>query len=108
VRTKWFPEIRLHMPNTPFILVGTKADLRNNAEVLARLRAEGRGPVTTAEGQGLADELGASLYLECSALTQQGLKAVFDEAIVTAMEAKSAASGTKGGGKGSRGKCDIM
>ena len=28
VRTKWVPEIRHHCPNTPFILVGTKADLR--------------------------------------------------------------------------------
>lgn len=76
------------MPNTPFILVGTKVDLRTNPEVLARLRAEGKQPLSTADGMRLAEELGALKYLECSALTQQGLKAVFDEAIKIALEAK--------------------
>lgn len=33
------------------------------------------------EGAGLARKLGAVTYLECSALTQKGLKAIFDEAI---------------------------
>jgi Ras-related C3 botulinum toxin substrate 1 len=76
------------MPNTPFIIVGTKMDLRTNAEVVARLRSEGKAPVTAADGERLAMELGAARYLECSALTQQGLKAVFDEAIRTALEAR--------------------
>lgn len=75
------------MPNTPFIIVGTKLDLRNNEEVVSRLRAEGQAPLTTSDGQRLAAELGAMAYLECSALTQQGLKTVFDNAIKGAMEA---------------------
>jgi len=63
-------------------------DLRSNAEVIGRLRAEGKAPVTAADGEKLAAELGAARYVECSALTQQGLKAVFDEAIRTALQAK--------------------
>lgn len=40
----------------------------------------------SADGKRLADELGAARYLECSAKTQQGLKAVFDAAISVALE----------------------
>jgi len=74
------------MPNVPFLLIGTKMDLRNNEEVLQRLRQEGKSPITTADGNRLAAELGAVGYLECSALTQQGLKTVFDNAIKNALE----------------------
>jgi hypothetical protein len=65
-------------------------DLRSSPDVVARLAKEGREPVTTAQGQALAAELkGICRYLECSALTQVGLKAVFDAAIQVAMEGKA-------------------
>ena len=65
----------------PFILVGTKLDLRNDPDTIARLQQKRRAPVNTEEGEALAHELGAYKYIECSALTQQGLKGVFDDAI---------------------------
>lgn len=85
-RAQWYPEIRHNNPDTPFILVGTKTDLREDPEVLEKLEKKRQAPVHTAEGQRLADELGAARFLECSAKTQQGLKAVFDAAISVALE----------------------
>ncbi|KAJ6239148.1 hypothetical protein M0813_25360 [Anaeramoeba flamelloides] len=70
-KSKWKPEITNHCPNTPFILCGCKSDLRK----------ENQDHVTTEEGRKMAQELGAMKYVECSALTQSGLKEVFDTSI---------------------------
>jgi len=81
VRAKWVPEITQHCPNTPKILVGTKLDMREDKETLDRLAEKKLSPVTTDQGNALAKEIKAVKYMECSALTQKGLKDVFDEAI---------------------------
>ena len=81
VKTKWHPEIQHHAPGVPFILVGTKSDLRDDEETLERLREKRLAPVEEGRAHGLIQELGGYKYLECSALTQKGLKTVFDEAI---------------------------
>ncbi|KAK7161065.1 hypothetical protein R3I94_003902 [Phoxinus phoxinus] len=78
VRAKWFPEVRHHCPNTPFILVGTKLDLRDDKDCLEKMKMT---PITYTDGLALTKETGAVKYLECSALTQRGLKTVFDGVI---------------------------
>ncbi|XP_065743588.1 ras-related C3 botulinum toxin substrate 2 isoform X1 [Phocoena phocoena] len=81
VRAKWFPEVRHHCPSTPIILVGTKLDLRDDKDTIEKLKEKKLAPVTYPQGLALAKEIDSVKYLECSALTQRGLKTVFDEAI---------------------------
>ncbi|XP_054257593.1 ras-related protein Rac1-like, partial [Macrosteles quadrilineatus] len=81
VRAKWYPEVRHHCPSTPIILVGTKLDLREDKETIEKLKEKKLSPITYPQGLSMAKEIGAVKYLECSALTQKGLKTVFDEAI---------------------------
>lgn len=81
LRSCLLPIPQHHAPGAPFILVGTKLDLRNDPDTINRLSQKRGAPVTPEQGEALATELGAYKYVECSALTQQGLKQVFDEAI---------------------------
>lgn len=86
VKEKWFPEVHHHCPGVPIIIVGTQTDLRNDDVILQRLHRQKLSPITQEQGEKLAKELRAVKYVECSALTQRGLKTVFDEAIVAALE----------------------
>ncbi|XP_022160442.1 ras-related C3 botulinum toxin substrate 1 [Myzus persicae] len=81
VVSKWHPEIKHHCPDAPMILVGTKIDLREDKETLNVLSEQGLSPIKREQGQKLANKIRAVKYLECSALTQRGLKLVFDEAV---------------------------
>ncbi len=79
IKTKWHPEVSHHCPEAKIILVGTKIDLRDDKETLESLKGE---KLPTPEmGTKLAEQINAKMYLECSALTQEGLKRVFEEAI---------------------------
>merc|ERR1712100_673909 len=94
---KWFPELQHHSPNTPVILVGTKMDLRSDQTAIARLADKQQRPLEMEQGLSKAKEVGAVKALECSALTQQGLKNVFDEAIRAVLSPQvKKKSGSKG------------
>lgn len=81
VRTKWWPEVSHHAPSTSIVLVGTKLDLRADPNTVEKLRERRMSPIQYQQGLSMAKDIGAVKYLECSALTQKGLKNVFDEAI---------------------------
>ncbi|KAL5962328.1 hypothetical protein TSMEX_009941 [Taenia solium] len=86
VKEKWFNEVRHHAPNTPYLLVGTQIDLRDDTTTLEKLTRNRQKPITYEQGEKLAKEIKAYKYVECSALTQCGLKNVFDEAILATLE----------------------
>lgn len=76
VTTKWVPEVREHCPGVPILIVGNKSDLRVSV----------KDPVSAEEALQVAKAVGAVGYMECSALTQQGLLDVFEKAVKVSME----------------------
>ena len=78
VKEKWVPEITHHCQKTPFLLVGTQIDLRDDATTIEKLAKNKQKPLSLEMGEKLAKELRAVKYVECSALTQKGLKNVFE------------------------------
>lgn len=88
VKERWAPEISHFCTNAPFLLVGTQTDLREDPGQIQQLAQKRQKPISFQQGEKLAKELRAVKYVECSALTQKGLKNVFDEAILAALEAE--------------------
>ena len=66
--------------------MGTQIDLRDDASTIEKLSKVKQKPITVEGAEKLSRELRAVKYVECSALTQKGLKNVFDEAILAALE----------------------
>ena len=66
--------------------MGTKLDLRDDPRTIRDLAKEKLKPISYSEGQIMQHVLGAVEYLECSALTQKGLKEVFVKAILHTKE----------------------
>lgn len=84
-------------------------DLREDSDTLARLQDKRMNPITKEQAESLAKELRCVKYMECSALTQAGLKNVFDEAIRTVLNPPDLSGGKKGkGGGGKKGKCTLF
>jgi len=100
VKDQWWKEIYQHCPTARVILVGTKIDLREDADALSELKKIGKEPVSAEMGKAKATELGAVSYLECSALTQAGLKEVFESALCCGAEQQgNSGAPIPGGGK---------
>ena len=66
--------------------MGTELEKRDDKETLEKLGRVKQSPITYLQGLKLQKEIGAVEYCECSARTQQGVKDVFDEAILAALE----------------------
>ncbi|OPL21300.1 ras-related 1-like c3 botulinum toxin substrate, partial [Mytilus galloprovincialis] len=81
IKSKWYPEVSHHCPDVPIVLVATKTDLRKKFIKSKNKSKEISETVSIEKGQALANEIKAVKYLECSARTMHGVKAVFDEVI---------------------------
>jgi len=77
IRFKWYPEIRKFCPGTPYILVGTQIDCVKDKQKLEEL---------VKIGQKLAKEINAVTFIPCSSDTGEGIKDVFNKAIVAALD----------------------
>jgi len=85
VEFKWLEEVRKSNPAAPFVLVGTKRDLRDDRKVVAELQANGLAPITPEEGEALSKKLGAIGFFECSALEGRGITEIFSTCIAHVM-----------------------
>ena len=106
IKSKWNDEITHNCPDAKTMLVGTKIDLRADKETIENLTSKGEKVLLPDMGTQLAQQIGARMYLECSALTQEGLKKVFEEAIrsvITPMEKDATSTNTK-----KKSKCSIL
>ncbi|KAI1303043.1 Ras-like GTP-binding protein RhoL [Halotydeus destructor] len=116
ITAKWHPEVKHYCPRVPYILVGTKMDLRNTPatgkaktsdssswKCMARRDSEQleqseqdhepkseskRVSVTRDMGKKLAAKIKASKYVECSAKNLQGIEQVIIEVIRAAIRPK--------------------
>ena len=85
VSKRWIKELRAKAPGAPVVLVGTKLDLR-----VGSAHQAGSACVAAREGEALGKRIGAECYVECSALTQDNLGAVFDAAVDACMRRREA------------------
>lgn len=76
-RTKWAEEVYRYCPQAPIILVGLKSDLKKDEDP--------RNIVSREEAQRIADVIGAKKYMECSALSGEGVDDVFEVATRTSL-----------------------
>lgn len=108
VKSKWIPEIRAYyqqnnLPCVPLVLVGLKSDLRTNTEFANMIEQRNLSFIPASEGEKVAKEMGCVGYFECSSLTMDNVKVVFDNTVISVLK-------YRGGGKkerksGGNGKC---
>ncbi len=83
---KWNPEIRHFCVRCAVILVACKIDLRDDPEIISRLKQQGEKPIKTKTGKKIASKIHADAYVECSARTHQGVQELFTTAARLALK----------------------
>ncbi|AMD20389.1 HDL355Wp [Eremothecium sinecaudum] len=107
VMEKWISEVLYFCQGVPIILVGCKADLRNDPQVIEQLRQQGQQPVSQSQAQEVADQIGAVEYIECSAKTGFGVREVFEAATRASLMGKQGRSKAKNDKK-KRKRCTVL
>jgi small GTP-binding protein len=78
IKYKWLVELKQHSPGTPFILVGTKNDLRDDSNP---------SHIPFKEGQKRAKEIKAHTYVECTSKDPSSVGKVVMDAVSIVTEA---------------------
>ena len=91
---KWVPEIKNFCPGTPFVLVGTKCDLRDDVRTVSTLKRAKQLPVTTEQARRIAKQIKALKYIECSATQGFNTQRVFDTAMTKTVKSKPSLAAT--------------
>lgn len=86
---KWVQEVKHFCPNVPIVLVGNKKDLREDPSTIKELARLKQAPVKYDEGQQMCTRIGARHYIECSALSGDNVRKVFEMATREAIAKKS-------------------
>jgi len=86
VKQKWLEELKKASPDTPFILVGTKTDLREKEDVVKKLAEKNKEPISSKEGKKRAKEIKAKAYVECNAKELSTVNEVFRTALKIVMD----------------------
>jgi len=107
IREKWAPEVHHYIPNIPYILVGTKIDLRD-----AKQPDPNSGkfePIVPDQGTTMAKEIKAVKYMEICSKTGQGVQEVFKEAVNQVLKERDVpSSGSASSGSGSGGDKKVV
>ena len=101
IKDTWLPELKRHAPKVPYILVGTKKDVREDyayqLEVLKQNSINGdtapcedllQTVVPTHKGSEVAKDIGAAGFVECSAMYRDGTRKVFETAAKIALKTR--------------------
>ncbi|CAH1792752.1 unnamed protein product [Owenia fusiformis] len=83
---KWVPEFKKYLPNVPYIIIGTKTDLRKNVDKVKEIEESGGDIMTWENGEEIADKAGAQQYLECSSQLLDGLEEVFYTGLIMGLK----------------------
>ena len=107
IKEFWVPELRKYAPKVPFVLVGTKKDIKEHARdeleemlrsaveddkdgsMAARLRAEvsfNEEFVSEDRGRRMASSVGAEGHIECSSLYRDRTRDVFETVTMVALK----------------------
>ena len=90
VEKKWLSELRDYAPDVPIVLVATKNDLRGDPSSVAELATRAQRMVSSSEGADFAVRSQVSAFAECSAVTLEGVRGVFDTAVRVANKHRAA------------------
>jgi len=105
IRSFWVPECKRHAPKAPYVVVGTKRDIRDAArdrledlkqtlcgsenEATGRIHLEAefiKEFVTQDRGKRMAQEVGARGFYECSSMYRDGTRNLFESVTMMALQ----------------------